>query len=144
MTYVKYSSALALALVLGACSHHKNASLVNVEAPAKITQLGINAYLWRASLDSLAFAPLATVDSQGGVIVTEWFSNPQNPNERTKLTVYILDQELRADALRVAAERQVGQNGQWVDAPVQAATVQKVEDVILTRARDLRRAAFRG
>ena len=61
-----------------------------------------------------------------------------------KLTVSILDQDLRADALRVAAARQVQQNGVWVDAPVTAATVQKLEDIILTRARDLRRTSIPG
>jgi hypothetical protein len=61
-----------------------------------------------------------------------------------KLTVSILDADLRADALRVAASRQVNQNGVWVDAPVSAATVQKLEDIILTRARDLRRSSVAG
>jgi hypothetical protein len=61
-----------------------------------------------------------------------------------KLTVSILDQDLRADALRVAASRQVNQAGTWVDAPVAAATVQKLEDIILTRARDLRRTTVGG
>ena len=78
------------------------------------------------------------------MIVTEWYANPQNPTERVKVTVAILDRDLRADALRVAASRQTLQNGQWVDAPVTAATVQRLEDIILTRARDLRRAAFAG
>ena len=63
--------------------------------------------------------------------------------ERMKVTVTILDQDLRADALRVAASRQVSQNGLWADAPVQAATVQKLEDIILTKARDLRRNAVK-
>ncbi len=79
----------------------------------------------------------------GGVIVTDWYANPQSPSERMKVTVSILDQDLRADALRVAASRQVNQNGQWVDAPVRAATVQKLEEVILTKARDLRQSAIR-
>jgi hypothetical protein len=73
------------------------------------------------------------------VIVTDWYANPANPTERVKLTVTILDQDLRADALRVAASRQVNDSGNWVEAPVQAATVQKLEDIILTKARDLRR-----
>jgi alpha-beta hydrolase superfamily lysophospholipase len=85
--------------------------------------------------------PLLQTDSNGGVIVTDWYANPNNPGERMKVTVAILDQDLRADALRVAASRQVNQNGIWVDAPVQAASVQKLEDVILTKARDLRRQA---
>ena len=81
-------------------------------------------------------------DSAGGVIVTDWYTNPSNPTERVKLTVTILDQDLRADALRVAASRQVNEGGNWVEAPVQAATVQKLEDIILTKARDLRRQAL--
>jgi hypothetical protein len=74
------------------------------------------------------------------VIITDWYSNPGNPSERVKLSVSILDQDLRADALRIAASREVLQNGTWVSAPVQAATVQKLEDIILTKARDLRRS----
>jgi hypothetical protein len=104
----------------------------------------VNAYLWRASLDTLSFMPLVQADATGGVILTDWYSNPNNMGERMKLTVSILDQDLRADALRVAASRQVNQNGNWVDAPVQAATVQKLEEIILTKARDLRRAAIAG
>jgi hypothetical protein len=110
-------------------------------AASKITTIGVNSYLWRASLDALSFMPLVQTDSNGGVIVTDWYANPNNVGERMKVTVTILDQDLRADALRVAASRQVAQNGVWVDAPVQAATVQKLEDIILTKARDLRRGA---
>ena len=109
-------------------------------AASQVTTIGVNAYLWRAALDTLSFAPLAQTDSAGGVIVTDWYSNPSNPNERVKLSVSILDQDLRADALRVAASREVLQNGAWIAAPVQAATVQKLEDIILTKARDLRRS----
>ena len=113
-------------------------------ASATMTTIGVNSYLWRASIDTLSFAPLLSSDSSGGVIVTDWYSRPGNPGERVKLTVSILDSELRADALRVAASRQVNQNGAWVAAPVSAATVQKLEDIILTRARDLRRSSVAG
>jgi hypothetical protein len=113
-------------------------------AASQVMTIGVNAYLWRAALDTLSFAPIAQTDSNGGVIVTDWYSNPQNPSERVKITVTILDRDLRADALRVAAARQTMQNGQWVDAPVTAATVQRLEDIILTRARDLRRTAVAG
>ena len=113
-------------------------------AASKITTIGVNSYLWRASLDTLGFMPLLQTDSNGGVIVTDWYINPQTPTERMKVTVSILDQDLRADALRVASSRQVSQGGNWVEAPVQAATVQKLEDIILTKARDLRRSAIRG
>jgi hypothetical protein len=111
---------------------------------SQINAIGVNAYLWRSALDTLSFAPLLSADSAGGVIVTDWYANPTNPDERVKLTVTILDQDLRADALRVAASRQVAQGNGWVDAPVQAATVQKLEDIILTKARDLRRKALAG
>ena len=110
-------------------------------AASQVTQIGVNSYLWRAALDTLSFAPLAQVDSNGGVIVTDWYANPEAPGDRVKVTVTILDRDLRADALRVAASRQILQNGQWVEAPVAAATVQKLEEIILTRARDLRRSA---
>ncbi|GGC29461.1 hypothetical protein GCM10011371_16270 [Novosphingobium marinum] len=113
-------------------------------AASRVTTIGVNSYLWRASLDTLAFMPLVQTDSSGGVIVTDWYANPENPNERVKVSVSILDQDLRADALRVAASRQVAQASGWVNAPVQAATVQKLEDIILTRARDLRRNAIGG
>lgn len=111
-------------------------------AASQVTTIGVNSYLWRASLDALSFMPLLQTDSNGGVIVTDWYTNPNTPTERMKVNVAILDRDLRADALRVTAQRQVNQNGQWVAAPVQAATVQKLEDVILTRARDLRRTAI--
>ena len=111
-------------------------------AASRVTTIGVNAYLWQAALDTLSFAPLSQADSAGGVIVTDWYANPNSPGERVKVTATILDQDLRADALRVAASRQVMQNGQWVEAPVAAATVQKLEEIILTKARDLRRAAI--
>ena len=111
-------------------------------AASRVTTIGVNAYLWQAALDTLSFAPLAQTDSAGGVIVTDWYANPTSPGERVKVTATILDQDLRADALRVAASRQVMQNGQWIEAPVSAATVQKLEEIILTKARDLRRNAI--
>jgi hypothetical protein len=129
----------ALGLALGGCAHHKKNRAAEV-ASASINSIGVNSYLWRATLETLSFMQLTQADSSGGVIVTDWYSNPSNPNERVKVSVSILDRDLRADALRVAASREVMQNGAWVAAPVQAATVQKLEDVILTKARDLRRS----
>jgi hypothetical protein len=129
------------ALGLSACANKERprADL----AASQVTTIGVNSYLWRASLDALSFMPLLQADSAGGVVITDWYANPSNPGERMKVTVSILDQDLRADALRIAASRQVAQGGTWVDAPVQAATVQKLEEIILTRARDLRRSAIR-
>ncbi|HEX7753467.1 MAG TPA: DUF3576 domain-containing protein [Novosphingobium sp.] len=131
-----------LALSLASCGNKERpkADL----AASQVTTIGVNSYLWRASLDALSFMPLLQTDSNGGVIVTDWYANPANPGERVKVSVTILDQDLRADALRVVTLRQVSQAGAWVDAPVQAATVQKLEDIILTKARDLRRSALGG
>jgi hypothetical protein len=133
----------AIALPLAACGGRDGTAKTDLAA-SKVTTIGVNAYLWRATLDTLSFMPLVQTDSNGGVIVTDWYINPQSPSERMKVTVSILDQDLRADAVRVAALRQVNQGGQWVAAPVQAATIQKLEDIILTKARDLRRASIAG
>lgn len=102
--------------------------------------LGINSYLWRASLDTLAFMPLTTVDSTGGVIITDWHANPQVPNERFKLTVYILDTRLRADGVKVSVFRQEQAEGssEWRDATVAAKTSTQLENQILRRARELK------
>jgi hypothetical protein len=127
-------------LALAACGGGRDRPRADLAA-SQVTTIGVNSYLWRATLDTLSFMPLLQTDSNGGVIVTDWYTNPNTPTERMKVTVSILDQDLRADAVRVAALRQVNQGGQWVAAPVQAATVQKLEDIILTRARDLRRNA---
>jgi hypothetical protein len=131
----------ALSLALFACGGGNERPEADLAA-SQVTSIGVNSYLWRASLETLSFMPLTQADSSGGVIVTDWYINPENPGERVKVSVSILDQDLRADALRVAASRQVQQGGAWVEAPVQAATVQKLEDIILTKARDLRRSAI--
>ena len=133
---------VAAGIALPGCSKNKD---IPIElAPSRMTTIGVNSYLWRAAVDTLSFAPLITADSNGGVIVTDWYANPNSPNDRVKVTVTILDRDLRADALRVAASRQVLRGGAWVEAPVAAATVQKLEEIILTRARDLRRNAIAG
>lgn len=133
----------AAVLGLAACGGNKDRPRADLAA-SQVTTIGVNSYLWRAALEAVSFAPLLQADSAGGVIVTDWYVNPANPGERVKMTVTILDQDLRADAVRVAASRQVAQSGTWVDAPVQAATVQRLEDIILTKARDLRRQAISG
>jgi len=100
--------------------------------------IGVNSFLWRASLDTLNFMPLASADPFGGVIITDWYSDPTTPNERFKATVYILDTRLRADALNVSIFRQQQVNGQWTDATVDSQTEVQIENAILTRARQLR------
>ena len=100
--------------------------------------LGVNAYLWRAALDTLAFMPLASADPFGGVIITDWYQPPSGAGERFKATGYILGRQLRADGVRVAVYRQVLQGGQWVDAPVSSAVTGEIENKVLARARELR------
>src|SRR5687767_8307181 len=137
-----HTTAAALILVaLAASGCSRNREVPTRIAPSRMTAIGVNAYLWRAAIDTISFAPLLQADANSGVIITDWYSNPKSPTERIKLTVTILDQELRADALRVSASRQVLQNGAWTESAVAAATVQKLEDIILTRARDIRRSS---
>lgn len=98
----------------------------------------VNSYLWRAALDTVSFMPLASADPFGGVILTEWYADPAVPGERTKLNVFILGRELKADGIRVKAFRQVQKGGAWRDAAVASDTERKLEDAILTRARQMR------
>ena len=101
--------------------------------------IGVNSFLWRASLDTLSFMPLASADPFGGVIITDWYAPPAaGGQERFKLTVFILDQNLRADAIKVSAFRQERQGvNEWLDAPINPATATELENAILTRARQM-------
>ncbi|MFZ5610445.1 MAG: DUF3576 domain-containing protein [Pseudomonadota bacterium] len=108
------------------------------EPESRTYALGVNGYLWRAALDTLGFMPMAQVDGGSGVILTDWYVNPDTPTERLKVTVYVLDRALRADSVTVNVFREVVQNNEWVSAPVRAGTAQKIEDAILHRARQIR------
>lgn len=100
--------------------------------------LGVNAYLWRATLDTLAFMPLSSADPFGGVIITDWYEPPAGQGERFKATAYILGRQLRADGLKVSIFRQTNQNGRWVDSAVSPVTTSEIENKVLARARELR------
>jgi hypothetical protein len=114
-------------------------------APANGPSIGVNGYLWRASLDTLAFMPLASADPYGGVIITDWYVNPEKPGERFKCTVYILDTRLRADGLNVTVYKQVRDaSGGWTDAAASDQTSADIENAILTRARQLRLSNVNG
>ena len=106
--------------------------------------IGVNSFLWRASLDTIAFMPLAQADPFGGVIITDWHSPPETPNERFKVTVYILDRQLRADGVRASVFRQQKDGGDWRDTPLDPAVGIQLEDTILTRARQMRMASSSG
>ena len=131
---------MVLALATPACS--RNRELPNQLAASQVTTLAVNSYLWRAAIDTVSFAPLLQANPSSGVIITDWYRSPKVPTERVKLTVAVLDPDLRADAIRVSAAKQIYHDGAWYDEPVTAATVQKLEDIILTRARDLRRGTI--
>ena len=102
--------------------------------------LGVNSFLWRASLDTITFMPLASADPFGGVILTEWYEDPNARGERFKITILILDRQLRADSLKatIFKQKKDEKTGNWRDEPVDTATNRKLEDTILTRARQLR------
>ena len=115
------------------------------KAPSDGPAIGVNGYLWRASLDTLAFMPLASADPYGGVIITDWYTNPEKPDERFKCTVYILDSRLRADGLNVTVFKQSKDaSGNWVDAASAGQTETDIENAILTKARQLRLSNIRG
>lgn len=101
--------------------------------------LGVNSFLWRATLDSLAFLPITAADPWGGTILTDWYEDPETPGDRYKVNVLILDRQLRADSLKITTFRQQkNKAGLWEDAPVDPKLGRKLEDTVLTRARELR------
>jgi Domain of unknown function (DUF3576) len=139
----------ALALPLAACGSSSTPT-TNMDTGATIVAgggtnrltLGVNSYLWHATLDTLAFMPLASADPFGGVVITDWYVAPNAPDERLKVTIYIMDRSLRADGLKVVVFRQTRTNGAWSDAQPSPDTGHKLEDAILTRARELRLASL--
>ena len=137
--------AVVLALGVPALSACGTSRQARVDAADRQSAIAVNAYLWRASLDTLAFMPLASADPYGGVIITDWYVNPEQPSERFKATVYILDSRLRADGLNVSVTKEVsnGQGG-WTTAPASPQTETDIENAILTRARQLRLSNIGG
>ena len=105
------------------------------------SQVQVNAYLWRGTLDTLAFMPLVSADPFGGVIITDWYVPPATPEERFKVNAYILSRQLTADAIKVSVFSQVQQDGQWVDAPADPTLASGLEDRILVQAANLQAAA---
>ncbi|HEY3637422.1 MAG TPA: DUF3576 domain-containing protein [Rhizomicrobium sp.] len=143
---MRFLTVVLCGLLLTACGSSNDTSDMTTGTTAissdsgRVT-LGVNSYLWHATLDTLAFMPLASADPYGGVVITDWYSAPTEPNERMKLTIYILDRRLRADGLKVAVFRQTRSGTGWADAAVNPQTAPKLEDAILTRARELRLAS---
>ncbi len=138
------AAAVSALLAAGGCaifgsstSNTSTASSSDI-GPEETGGLGVNAYLWRAALDTLDFLPLASADPFGGVIITDWYINPQKSDERLKATVYILDTRLRADGISAAVFRETLVNGQWTSATVNPETNIALENAILAKARQLR------
>lgn len=101
--------------------------------------LGVNAFLWRATLDTLSFLPLRDADPFGGVVITDWYEDPAARGERYKVSALILDKSLRADGIQVSLfKQQRDPTGEWADIDVPDRLERKLEDTILTRARELR------
>jgi len=132
-------SALVGTALLSGCSTlgGNKAKKENAVRTAQAPNIGVNSFLWRASLETLEFMPLASVDPFGGVILTDWYASPEAPDERFKANVYILDTNLRADALKASIFKQVRDGQNWSDAAVDADTARQIENSILTRARQL-------
>lgn len=108
------------------------------EENSSASGITVNSFLWRASLDTVSFMPLASADPFGGVILTDWYEPPESPGERFKINVFILDRELRSDAIRVKIFKQLKRGGQWRDSQSSEETALKLEETILTRARKAR------
>jgi hypothetical protein len=115
-------------------THFGTASAGGVAGPA-----AVNGFLWRASLDTVSFMPLASADAFGGVLITDWYAPPETPAERFKINVFVTGPQLRPDAIRAAVFRQTQDaSGAWRDAAVDPGTARGLEDTVLTRARQLR------
>ena len=110
------------------------------QSESQSTALPVNAILWRASLDIAALLPISDVDTFGGTIVTEWYSLPEKPNERIKLTIFIVGRELRSDAVRVVVNVQTrdGLQDNWGNNFRDLEFSRRLEDLILNRAREIR------
>ena len=98
----------------------------------------VNALLWRASLDITSILPIDDIDVFSGTVITDWYSLPSQPNEQIKLAVFVLDKELRSDAIRVVVYVQSRKGDVWQDAGIDPELAIRLEDLILTRARELR------
>lgn len=100
--------------------------------------IGVNSYLWRATLDTISFMPLTSADPFGGTIITDWYEDPKTTGERFKVNALILDKTLRADGVKIQVFKQKLLKGGWRDQPVDAKLARALEDTILTRARELK------
>ena len=128
-----------LALSLGGCGIFSSDKEEDFEElGSRTTAIGVNGYLWQATLDTLSFMPMASLDPASAAILTEWYADPSAPGERFKIIVKFYGETLRADGIQLTVNRQMLSDGNWVDAAVKASTSLELEEAILTRARELR------
>ena len=114
------------------------------EAPRGGSGVGVNAFLWRASLDVLSSWPVSSADPFGGVIITDWYAPPETPRERFKFNIFILSRALRADGVRVSIFKQFkNAGGEWQQAVLQSETEASVENAILTKAQYFRAGSLK-
>lgn len=111
----------------------------NIEAAEEVFEIGVNAYLWRGALDTLSFLPMLSADVNSGVILSDWKVNPANADERTKVDVYIIGSELRADSVNVTVHRETMQNGNWISIEPRVNASTNIIQAIIIQARLLRR-----
>jgi hypothetical protein len=119
---------------------NQDAFSFDAHKPQESQSIGINKFLWRASLEIVRFLPLAQADPFGGVILTDWYQKP-GENQRIKVNIHILESRLKADGVKVSVFRQAFIKNEWKDQAVDMNTAQQLEDAILTKARHLRMEA---
>ena len=104
----------------------------------KEPQLSINPYLWQASLDILSSTmPLASVDSNSGIIISDWYNIKGKQNERIKISVLVNSQELRADGIKVSIFKQILRANSWSNANINPKIITNIERKILQKAGEL-------
>lgn len=133
----KMTAASAI-LLLGACGGGSEKQ--NVLAAEEVYKIGVNAYLWRATLETLSFMPLLKAEQAGGVVLTDWQMNPRDKNERSKVDIFIIGTKLSAPSLKVSIHRQALRNGVWIDVTPRPGSNQEMTNAILMQARILRRS----
>lgn len=138
--FARTAATITLSLMLTACGVFGGGSDERDLGPIT-TAIGVNGYLWSATLDTLAFMPIDNAYPSSAAIITDWYSTADAPDERVKVAVYFRSEQLRSDGVKVNVVRQERQAGNWITVPVQAATALQIEEAILSRARVLKIAA---
>ena len=108
------------------------------EPKSEISNINVNGYLWRASLDVLSIAPLISTDAFGGTIITDWYTNKNIKDKRIKITAHIRTSELRSDGIKIKVHVQKLINNVWSDTVTDNNLASKIENSILNEARNLR------